>query len=60
LQVPADAQTHMLSQGGSFGVAKALVPSSAAEDCTVCHGAGRSFDTVAMHCATLPFGQCSE
>jgi OmcA/MtrC family decaheme c-type cytochrome len=56
----ADAQTHMLSQGGSFGVAKALVPSSAAEGCTVCHGAGRSFDTVAMHCATLPFGQCSE
>jgi OmcA/MtrC family decaheme c-type cytochrome len=56
----ADAQSHMLSQGGSFGVAKALVPSSTAEGCSVCHGAGRTFDTVAMHCATLPFGQCTE
>jgi len=32
----AAAATHMQSQGGSFGVAKALVPSSAAEGCAFC------------------------
>jgi hypothetical protein len=56
----AAAATHMQSQGGSFGVAKALVPSSSAEGCVVCHGKGQTFDTEQLHCATLPYGQCAQ
>jgi len=56
----ASAATHMQSQGGSFGVAKALVPSSAAEGCAFCHGPGRTFDTEKLHCDTLPYGQCTQ
>jgi OmcA/MtrC family decaheme c-type cytochrome len=55
-----EAATHMQSQGGSFGVAKALVPSSSAEGCVVCHGRGQTFDTEKLHCGTLPFGQCTQ
>jgi OmcA/MtrC family decaheme c-type cytochrome len=53
-----EAKDHMTSQGGSFGVPKTLVPSSAQEGCAFCHGAGRSFDTVVEHCSKLPVGQC--
>ncbi len=56
----ADTATHMQSQGGSFGVAKALVPSSSTEGCTFCHGPGQTFDTEKLHCATLPYGQCTQ
>ena len=56
----AAAATHMQSQGGSFGVAKALVPSSAAEGCAFCHGPDRTFDTEKLHCSTLPYGQCAQ
>jgi len=56
----AAAATHMQSQGGSFGVAKALVPSSGAEGCAFCHGPGRTFDTEKLHCDTLPYGQCTQ
>ena len=56
----AAAATHMQSQGGSFGVAKALVPSSAAEGCAFCHGPGQTFDTEKLHCDTLPYGQCTQ
>ena len=38
----ATAATHMETQGGSFGVAKTLVPSSSAEGCVVCHGPGQT------------------
>jgi OmcA/MtrC family decaheme c-type cytochrome len=54
----AAAQTHMASQGGSFGVPKTLVPSASAEGCTFCHGPGRTFDTKVEHCNNLPLGQC--
>jgi OmcA/MtrC family decaheme c-type cytochrome len=53
-----DAMDHMASQGGSFGVPKTLVPSSAQEGCATCHGAGRTYDTVVEHCKHLPMGQC--
>ena len=45
------AQVHMEQNGGVFnGVApKALVPSSTAEACAVCHGPGRSVDTATAH-----------
>ena len=56
----AEAASHMESQGGSFGAAKVLAPSSAAEGCVVCHGKGRTFDTEKLHCATLPYGQCAQ
>ncbi|MGB7903990.1 MAG: OmcA/MtrC family decaheme c-type cytochrome [Steroidobacteraceae bacterium] len=56
----AAAATHMQSQGGSFGVAKALVPSSSAEGCVVCHGKDQTYDTEKLHCSTLPFGQCTQ
>jgi OmcA/MtrC family decaheme c-type cytochrome len=56
----AAAATHMQSQGGSLGVAKALVPSSSAEGCVVCHGKGRTYDTEKLHCDTLPYGQCTQ
>jgi OmcA/MtrC family decaheme c-type cytochrome len=52
------AQEHMTTQGGTFGVAKALVPSSSAEGCAFCHGPGRGYDTEVKHCSTLPYGQC--
>jgi len=55
-----EAASHMESQGGSFGAAKALAPSSAAEGCVVCHGKDRTFDTEKLHCATLPYGQCEQ
>ena len=54
-----EARDHMTSQGGSFGVPKTLVPSSAQEGCAFCHGAGRAFDTVEEHCTNLPVGQCA-
>jgi len=53
------AITHMQGQGGSFGVPKALVPSSSVEGCVVCHGKDRTFDTEKLHCGTLPYGQCA-
>ncbi|MEY2920032.1 MAG: hypothetical protein RL261_1337 [Pseudomonadota bacterium] len=56
----ATAATHMETQGGSFGVAKTLVPSSSAEGCVVCHGPGQTFDTAKLHCGTLPYGQCTQ
>jgi OmcA/MtrC family decaheme c-type cytochrome len=56
----AAAATHMESQGGSLGVAKTLTPSSSAEGCVVCHGKGQTFDTETLHCATLPYGQCTQ
>lgn len=55
----AEAQSHMLSQGGAFAVPKTLTPSAAVEGCATCHGAGRTFDTAVLHCSTLPFGQCT-
>ena len=56
----AGAATHMASQGGSFGVARTLTPSSSAEGCVVCHGRGQTFDTEKLHCDTLPYGQCTQ
>jgi OmcA/MtrC family decaheme c-type cytochrome len=58
----AAAQTHMESQGGSFGVPKSepLVPSSSSEGCTFCHGPGRTYDTFVEHCSNLPVGQCAQ
>lgn len=56
----AEARSHMLSQGGAFAVPKTLVPSSSSEGCAFCHGAGRTNDTAAAHCSTLPFGQCTQ
>ena len=56
----AQAQTHMESQGGTFGVAKTLVPSSSSEGCTFCHGPGRTYDTFVEHCSNLPVGQCAQ
>jgi OmcA/MtrC family decaheme c-type cytochrome len=56
----AAAVSHMQSQGGSFGVAKALVPSSSAEGCAVCHGKGQTYDTEQLHCSALPYGQCTQ
>jgi OmcA/MtrC family decaheme c-type cytochrome len=56
----AAASTHMESQGGSFGVARTLTPSSSVEGCAVCHGEGQTFDTERLHCGTLPFGQCTQ
>lgn len=53
-----EAQTHMESQGGTFGVPKTLVPSSASEGCAFCHAAGRTYDTRVEHCNNLPLGQC--
>lgn len=53
-----EAQSHMQGQGGSFGVAKTLTPSSSVEGCPLCHGAGQTFDTVVEHCSKLPYGQC--
>ena len=45
------ARAHMTGNGGSFDVAggKTLTPSSAAEACGVCHGAGRPQDTARVH-----------
>jgi OmcA/MtrC family decaheme c-type cytochrome len=45
------AKVHMEQNGGVFEAAgpKALVPSSATEACAVCHGPGRTFDTVKAH-----------
>lgn len=47
----APARDHMRQNGGQFGVAggKSLTPSSATEACSVCHGPGRSADTVKAH-----------
>jgi hypothetical protein len=56
----AEATGHMQQQGGSFAQPKTLSPSSAVEGCAVCHGAGSTYDTKAMHCGLLPFGQCSQ
>jgi hypothetical protein len=41
----------MVQNGGAFGVAggKTLTPSSSSEACAVCHGPGRSEDTVNAH-----------
>lgn len=55
-----DALAHMEQQGGSFAQPKALMPSSSAEGCATCHGAGQTFDTKTEHCSVLPFGQCSQ
>jgi OmcA/MtrC family decaheme c-type cytochrome len=45
------ARAHMVQNGGAFGVAggKTLTPSSSSEACAVCHGPGRSEDTVNAH-----------
>jgi OmcA/MtrC family decaheme c-type cytochrome len=51
---------HMVQNGGSFDVMKALSPSSAVESCAVCHGPGRLNDTQVAHCAVLPFGECTD
>ena len=56
----AAAATHMQSQGGSFGVAKTLVPSSPRKVVRCCHGPGQTFDTEKLHCDTLPYGQCTQ
>jgi OmcA/MtrC family decaheme c-type cytochrome len=56
----AEALTHMESQGGSFAQPKTLTPSSAQEGCSTCHAAGRTYDSAALHCGTLPFGQCTQ
>ena len=56
----SDAIAHMQLQGGSFAQPKTLTPSSAQEGCSTCHDAGRTFDSAAAHCGTLPFGQCTQ
>jgi OmcA/MtrC family decaheme c-type cytochrome len=56
----SEALAHMQQQGGSFAQPKALSPSSAVEGCVTCHGAGQTFDTKTLHCALLPFGQCTD
>ena len=47
----APAKAHMGQNGGAFDVVgdKSLMPSSTTEACAVCHGAGRSVDTVKAH-----------
>jgi OmcA/MtrC family decaheme c-type cytochrome len=55
-----EAATHMASQGGSFGVAKTLSPSSDLEGCAMCHRKGQTFDTEQLHCSTLPYGMCTQ
>jgi OmcA/MtrC family decaheme c-type cytochrome len=45
------AKAHMEQNGGQFGVVggKTFAPSSASEACAVCHGPGRTADTVVVH-----------
>jgi OmcA/MtrC family decaheme c-type cytochrome len=45
------AKAHMAQNGGVFDEpgGKTLTPSTATESCAVCHGAGRSADTVEAH-----------
>jgi OmcA/MtrC family decaheme c-type cytochrome len=54
-----EAAAHMTQQGGSFGAAKSLTPSSSVEGCPVCHGAGQTFDTKVEHCKGLTYGACT-
>ena len=46
---------HMTQNGGQFGVVggKQLIPSSATETCSICHGQDRIADTVKAHAGTL-------
>jgi OmcA/MtrC family decaheme c-type cytochrome len=47
----ATARAHMVSNGGALGEVggKTFAPSTATEACAVCHGPGRTADTVQAH-----------
>lgn len=43
------AKTHMMSQGALFNVTQAVIRSSNAESCSICHGPGRDMDVDKVH-----------
>ena len=53
------AWTDDLADSATAGTCKGC-HTSAAEGCAFCHGPGQTFDTEKLHCATLPYGQCTQ